>query len=515
MPEAKSHADAEVAAAYRLAAIVESSDDAIVSKDLNGFITTWNRAAERIFGFPAQEAIGQHITLVIPQDRRHEEDNILSQVRAGHRVENFETVRQRKDGTSINVSITVSPVKNANGQIIGASKIARDITEAKVNAELIQRLKDRYETLNGIAKRLASDLDLERLVQATTDVATRLTGAKFGAFFYNVTNQDGESYLLYSLSGAPREAFEKFGMPRNTAVFDHTFKGIGPLRSADIRKDPRYGKNAPHHGQPKGHLPVVSYLAVPVVSRSGDVLGGLFFGHDAPNQFDNESEELAVGIASHAAIAMDNARLHQAANDEIERRRRAEETKELLLHEIKHRVKNMLSTIDAVAAQTLRNAPENVAQQFSARIRALAGAHDLLTDRDWKNIDLTEIVARSLSPFGMSGRAFAAGPSAKMSANNALLLSLTFHELATNALKYGAWSNDTGTISVGWRSLADGGFELTWQETGGPPVSQPQRRGFGSTLIQRALSQSGSVASLEFAPEGVICRIRMPQKPSA
>ena len=126
-------------------------------------------------------------------------------------------------------------------------------------------------------------------------------------------NERGESYLLYTLSGVPPEAFSKFPMPRNTDVFAPTFRGEGIVRSDDITKDPRYGRNAPYHGMPPGHLPVRSYLAVPVVSRAGDVLGGLFFGHSEIGIFTDEHEELVAGIAGHAAVALDNARLFRRA----------------------------------------------------------------------------------------------------------------------------------------------------------------------------------------------------------
>ena len=120
-----------------LASIVDSSDDAIVSKNLDGIITSWNSGAERVFGYSTSEAIGQPITLVIPQDRQSEEREILTRIRRGERIDHFETVRQRKNGSLIVVSLTVSPVKDANGKIVGASKIARDITEQKKNQELI------------------------------------------------------------------------------------------------------------------------------------------------------------------------------------------------------------------------------------------------------------------------------------------------------------------------------------------------------------------------------------------
>jgi len=140
-----------------------------------------------------------------------------------------------------------------------------------------------------------------------TDIATELSGAKFGAFFYNVTDGKGERYLLYTLSGAPREAFARLGLPRNTAIFQPTFGGTGIVRCDDIRTDPRYGKSGPHFGMPKGHLPVVSYLAVPVISQSGEVHGGLFFGHDKPAAFSMEAGEIVKALATHAASAIDKA----------------------------------------------------------------------------------------------------------------------------------------------------------------------------------------------------------------
>jgi PAS domain S-box-containing protein len=134
-------------AVYRLAAIVSSSDDAIVSKDLNGIVMSWNAGAERIFGYTADEMIGQSIRKIIPDDRQSEEDEVLRKVRIGERVDHFDTVRQRKDGSLVDISLTISPVKDGRGRIIGASKIARDISERKRAEELLQesiRLKDQF-----------------------------------------------------------------------------------------------------------------------------------------------------------------------------------------------------------------------------------------------------------------------------------------------------------------------------------------------------------------------------------
>jgi PAS domain S-box-containing protein len=168
------------------------------------------------------------------------------------------------------------------------------------------------ERLSRIAAEIAQERDPDRLVQRVTDEATRLVGAEFGAFFYNVVNAAGESFMLYTLSGVPREAFAGFPMPRNTAVFAPTFNGEGIVRSADITRDPRYGRNAPHAGMPKGHLPVRSYLAVPVKDSAGEVLGGLFFGHSAPGVFDEPGERALAALAPIVGTALSNARLFAA-----------------------------------------------------------------------------------------------------------------------------------------------------------------------------------------------------------
>jgi PAS domain S-box-containing protein len=182
------------------------------------------------------------------------------------------------------------------------------------------------EALHGVGQTINASLDLREVVQVVTDAATRLSGAEFGAFFYNVLRADGEAYTLYTLSGAPRSAFETYPMPRNTEIFDPTFKGTAVMRLDDVQADPRFGKNAPYHGLPEGHLPVRSYLAVPVKNTAGDVLGGLFFGHAQVGVFTEEAERLVVGIAAQAAVAIERAQLYvseQTARAQAEQRAHA------------------------------------------------------------------------------------------------------------------------------------------------------------------------------------------------
>jgi signal transduction histidine kinase len=212
---------------------------------------------------------------------------------------------------------------------------------------------DIVETLHRLAGTLASELELDRVVQTVTDAATALTGAQFGAFFYNVVDRQGEQLTLYTLSGAPREAFHDFGHPRPTPVFAPTFYGEGIVRSDDITRDVRYGTMPPHHGMPAGHLPVRSYLAVPVVSRSGEVIGGLFFGHEVPGVFTDRAERLASGIAGWAAVAMDNARLYQAERQARADAESANAAKSEFLANMSHELRTPLNAIGGYAVLML------------------------------------------------------------------------------------------------------------------------------------------------------------------
>jgi PAS domain S-box-containing protein len=162
--------------------------------------------------------------------------------------------------------------------------------------------------------------DLESIVQSATDAGRQLCGAQFGAFSYNAATPRAEGDFLYTLSGISREKFAAFPTPRNTLVFAPTFAGQGIVRSADITKDPRYGQNFPHFGMPTGHLPVRSYLAVPVTSPSGEVFGVLFYGHEEADVFGQDSENLVATVAAQAAVAIENARLREQFTQKAESR---------------------------------------------------------------------------------------------------------------------------------------------------------------------------------------------------
>jgi PAS domain S-box-containing protein len=305
-----------------LASIVECSDDAIVSKNLDGIITSWNRGAERVFGYLAEEAIGKPITILIPPERHHEAGVILQRIRRGDRVDQYETIQRRKDGSLIDISLTASPVRGADGKVVGASVIARDITE----------------------------------------------------------------------------------------------------------------------------------------------------------------------------------------------RKRSEEREHLLMREVNHRAKNMLSVVDAIARQTATRDPEHFVERFSERIQALSANQDLLIQNAWHGVEIEELVRAQLAPFAdlLGSRIALSGSKLRLNAAAAQAIGLALHELSTNAGKYGALSKETGRLEIRWWTDGET-FTMCWTECEGPPVSAPQRCGFGTVVIQgMAESSLNGKVDLEHAPSGVIWRLTCP-----
>jgi PAS domain S-box-containing protein len=287
-----------------------------------------NDAYLRFIGKQRENVIGKKLMKALPelkgQGYREHLDGVFETGVAYHGRGSL--VRLERDGVMDDriVDFVFQPLLGDDGRAVGIFIQGHDVTDQHAAEEALRKETRLLGILNKLGTDLAAELVLEKLVDKITHAGVALTGAQFGAFFYNVLDDKGESYYLYSLAGVPREHFSKFPMPRNTKVFAPTFEGAGIVRSDDITKDERYGKNDPHYGMPRGHLPVRSYLAVPVKSRSGEVIGGLFFGHAVPGTFRQEHEDMIAGAAGVAAVAVDNARLFQAAERELAERRRAE-----------------------------------------------------------------------------------------------------------------------------------------------------------------------------------------------
>ena len=286
-------------------------------------VLRWDERCKAMFGLPAEAPVtyqGSFLAGLHPEDRARTQAAVQAALAPGgdgHYDIDYRTIGL-EDGIERSIAARGGTVFEDGravrfiGTVVDMSE-RRQASDALAASEAALREESlALDILNRTGQRVAAELDLDTLVQAVVDAGRELTGAEIAAFFYNRHDAEGESYLLYSLSGLPINAFARFPMPRNTALFGPTFAGEGPVRSADITQDPRYGLSDPYRGMPEGHPRVISYLAVPVISRSGEVIGGLFFGHAQAGRFDARSERLALGLAAQAATAIDNARLVQA-----------------------------------------------------------------------------------------------------------------------------------------------------------------------------------------------------------
>jgi PAS domain S-box-containing protein len=436
----------------QLAAIIESSDDSIISTTLDGRIISWNAGAARIFGYKASEMIGQSITRIIPPERHGEEEQILARLKYGERIEHYETSRIAKDGQQIDVSLSVSPVHDKAGKMIGVSKVARDITERK-RAEHAQRKSEA--------------------------LASAVYAAALDAV---ITIDHGGRVVEWN------HAAEKvFGCSRSEALGREIAELIVPPR---MREAHRRG--------------IANYLT----RGEGPVLGRLI---EFPAMRADGTEfptELYI-----VPIPNEGAPLFTGFVRDITQRKHAEAHLHLIMKELSHRTKNLMAVVQAISWQTAQTCLdlEDFEERFTQRLEALARSHDLLVKRDWRGVVLADLVRAQLEPFldPSKMRVAVHGPTLLLMPEAAQDLGLALHELATNASKYGALSVPTGKIDIGWM-IDDRGpagtkrFLMTWRETGGPPTSVPARRGFGSTVITSTLATSfKGEARVEYPRQGL------------
>ena len=291
-------------AALLLSAIVDSSDDAIISKDLNGIVTSWNKSAERLFGYTAPEAIGNSIAaLLIPPDRQDEEPNILERLRRGERVDHFETVRRRKDGTLLDISLTISPVKDQNGRVIGASKIARDISDRKSAEKAIEALNAQLSAdlgamtrMQHLSTRLLQADDFPELLGEILDAAIEITGADMGT----IQLMEGGAPRIVSQRGFD-PAFVSLldGSPENHEIWGTALERSGRVIVEDISNSPAFAATNARDIMLAAGARALQYT--PLISRSGHLLGMFSTHYRSPGRPSDRQLRLLDILARQAA----------------------------------------------------------------------------------------------------------------------------------------------------------------------------------------------------------------------
>ena len=381
-------------------------------------------------------------------------------LRTGKPVRDREVIIERPDGSRISALANIDPLFDPSGTLIGGVNCFQDISELKrAQSMLIENERRSRELLQALPVAVYTT-DPEGRITFYNDAAIRLWGVEpeLG------TSQWCGSWKLYQLDGT--------SLPHDQCPMAQALKTGIPIRGAEAVAERPDGSRVPFIPYP-----------TPLHDSSGNMVGAVNMMID------------------------------------ITERKCAEKQQKALLDELNHRVKNTLATVQSLAAPTLRGAalPAELRHSFEERLLALSKTHDQLSRRGWESADLAAMVADLFAPYRADGgreRLLIEGEPVKLPPHSALTLAMVLHELATNAAKYGSLSAPEGRLALSWDVRDDARspqLEIAWRESGGPAVRAPERRGFGSRLLERGITQElkGS-AELEFAPAGVRCRLRIP-----
>jgi PAS domain S-box-containing protein len=424
-----------------LAAVVESSDDAILSKDLNGIIATFNQGAERLFGYKAKEVVGKPITILIPPDRQHEEPEILSRIRRGERVDQYETVRRRKDGTLVDVSLTVSPVKDDRGGIIGASKIARNITERKLSEAKLRNSERQLQELIAAIPAAIYTTDAPGKITYYNQAAAELAGRPptIGSDEWCLT------WKLYHPNGTP--------LPYDQCPMAIALKEGRAIRNAELVAE-----------RPDGtRVPFIPY-PTPLRDAAGKIVGAI---------------NMLVDISE---------------------RKHAETQQRVLLNELNHRVKNNMQMLqillEAGAQRAESSEAREVLEEASGRIMAMAAAQRVLyTTPDATRFDahdfLNTVCETARQTFPQELNIDYEADAIRLSNDSAMPLALIANELLTNAVKYGLNGRTAGTIRVRLRREDDSFLFYVEDDGPGFDLQLVQQRSSGLKLVQGLARQLG------------------------
>ena len=379
-----------------LAAIVESSEDAIIGKTLEGIITSWNQGAERMYGYRAEDVLGGSLAFLMPPDRPDELPAILAQLARGEAITRFETERLRHDGQVISVSLTISPIRDPLGTIVGASTIARDITARKQAEVELEHRRQETELLVEIAESLSASLELDTVLQRVVSGAQDLCGSERALIA--LREPDSEVLVGRYEIGAPSIAFTGRRIESGQGLGGQVLRTGRPWRTDNYAADPRFSKEHMPGARAAGHL---ATLAVPILI-GGRVEGVLYVSNLAAHPFTERHEEILVRLAVHAAVSIQNAQLYRQAQAELAERQKAEAALARAAAELEQRVEER--TADLRRAMAERQRLEEAAQRaehFALLGRLAAGvSHEIRNPLAavFLYVDLLEEELRTSSP---------------------------------------------------------------------------------------------------------------------
>jgi PAS domain S-box-containing protein len=440
-------------ASQQLISIVTSSHDAIVSKDLDGIVTTWNQGAERLFGYTAEDIVGKSITLLIPSDRADEEPEILRRIRSGESVDHFETVRRRKDGSLVDISLTISPVRDAKGRIVGASKIARDITEQKEAEAKIRASEERLQDLLAAIPAAIYTTDADGKITYFNQAAVELAGRTpiLGVDEWCV------SWKLFWPDGTP--------LPHDQCPMAVAIKEGRPVRGVEAVAE-----------RPDGtRVPFIPY-PTPMRDHDGNVVGAI---------------NMLVDVSE---------------------RKQAETQQRVLLNELNHRVKNNMQMLQSLLFTSARQSSDGEARRIledaSGRVGAMAAAQRVLYDTEnatgfgahqFLNA-VCQTVRQTFPPHVHVSCKAVAG---ELPNDSAMPLALILNELLTNALKHGLDGKPDAVIRV--ELLREDECYLLFVEDPGPgfELAAVRRRSSGLRLVEGLARQLGGKFAVS---SGVVTR---------
>ena len=445
----------EDAAANRMRGeMLAQVSDAVIAVDSEMRITFLNAAAERLYDFTASRCLGQELSKVYESRWRHPDDEAAfkTALREGGEWRG-ENVQVRHDGRELNVESGITVLRNLAGEPSGLLAVNRDITERKVQDDKI----------------LVSEVRYRRLFEAAHD----------GVLIIDpVTRKIVEANPFMTLL---------LGYPHDQLVGKELYQ-IGLLRDQAASQEMI---------QTLKRTSRMRYDDLPLESQTGQ----------------HREVEVVANLYSEGGLPVIQCNIR-----EITERKRAEEHVKMLIAEVNHRAKNLLAVVQAVAQQSAKHGKtETAAARLIERIGALAAGQDLLVKSHWHGVEVSELIEAQLAHFKdlFGTRVLFAGPKAQLRADAAQGIGMALHELATNAAKYGALSNDEGRVRISWQVSADTEpeFSMSWQEEGGPKVAAPVQMGFGQIVIGRlAEAAVQGVAEINYAPEGFSWTLSAPMK---